>query len=176
MASDGTGFMVVWRDGRNSVVLGGGLVLTLDSIYGARLDRAGAVLDPNGIRITSWDTADHPVIAANGCDYLVVWDEDHGRYQSFLGREQQSGSLGSNVGNNWANFIAVLRTCKHEDLNAPIEEGAISTTLVHLANISYRLGRTLHFDAASYSVTGDAAANKMFRRDYRKPFVVLEKV
>jgi hypothetical protein len=80
------------------------------------------------------------------------------------------------MGNNWANFIAALRTRKHEDLNAPIEEGAISTTLVHLANISYRLGRTLHFDAASYSVTGDAAANKMFRREYRKPFVVPEKV
>jgi hypothetical protein len=47
---------------------------------------------------------------------------------------------------------------------------------VHLANISYRLGRTLHFDAATYSVTGDPAANKMFRREYRKPFVVPEKV
>ncbi len=111
---------------------------------------------------------------ANG--YLSVWDEDHGRYQSFLGREQQPGPSGSDVGNNWANFIAALRTRKHEDLNAPIEEGAISTTLVHLANISYRLGRTLHFDAASYSVTGDAAANKMFRREYRKPFVVPDKV
>ncbi len=108
--------------------------------------------------------------------YLSVWDEDHGRYQSFLGREQQPGPSGSDMGNNWANFIAALRTRKHEDLNAPIEEGAISTTLVHLANISYRLGRTLHFDAASYSVTGDAAANKMFRREYRKPFVVPEKV
>ena len=54
--------------------------------------------------------------------------------------------------------------------------GAISTTLVHLANISYRLGRTLHFDAATYSVTGDAEANKMFTRAYRKPFVVPEKV
>jgi hypothetical protein len=31
---------------------------------------------------------------------------------------------------------------------------------------------TLHFDAASYSVTGDAEANKMFKRDYRAPFVV----
>ena len=82
----------------------------------------------------------------------------------------------SDMGNNWANFIDALRSRKHEDLNAPIEEGAISTTLVHLANISYRLGRTLHFDAASYSVTGDAEANRMFRREYRKPFVVPEKV
>jgi hypothetical protein len=61
-------------------------------------------------------------------------------------------------------------------LNAPIEEGAISTTLVHLANISYRLGRTLHFDAERYSCKGDAEANAMFKRAYRKPFVVPEKV
>jgi len=105
-----------------------------------------------------------------------VWDEDHGRYQTYLGREQAPGPSGQDIGNNWANFIAAVRTRKHEDLNAPIEEGAISTTLVHLANISYRLGRTLHFDAASYSVTGDAEANRMFRRVYRKPFVVPEKV
>jgi predicted dehydrogenase len=111
---------------------------------------------------------------ANG--YLTVWDEDHGRYQTFLGREQQPGPSGHDAGNNWANFIAALRTRKHEDLNAPIEEGAISTTLVHLANISYRVGRTVHFDAATYSITGDPAANKLFRREYRKPFVVPEKV
>jgi hypothetical protein len=47
---------------------------------------------------------------------------------------------------------------------------------VHLANISYRLGRTLHFDEKTYSVIGDAEANKMFTRDYRAPFVVPEKV
>jgi hypothetical protein len=80
------------------------------------------------------------------------------------------------VGNHWANFIDAVRSRKRTDLNAPIEEGAISTTLVHLANISYRLGRTLHFDAASYSCIGDAEANRMFRRNYRKGFEVPEKV
>ena len=108
--------------------------------------------------------------------YVAVWDEDHGRYQSFLGKEQQPGPSGQDVGNNWANFIQAVRSGKHADLNAPIEEGAISTTLVHLANISYRLGRTLNFDAASYKVTGDSEANHMFRREYRKPFVVPESV
>ena len=39
-----------------------------------------------------------------------------------------------------------------------------------------RLGRSLHFDAATYSCVGDAEANRMFRRNYRKPFVVPEKV
>jgi len=108
--------------------------------------------------------------------YMVVTDEDHATYYTFLGREQQPGPSGHDKGNNWANFIDALRTRKHSDLNAPIEEGAISTTLVHLANISYRLGRTLRFDADSYSCIGDEEANAMFRRKYREPFVVPEKV
>jgi len=108
--------------------------------------------------------------------YMVVTDEDHATYYTFLGKEQQPGPSGHDQGNNWANFIDALRTRKHSDLNAPIEEGAISTTLVHLANISYRLGRTLRFDADSYSCIGDDEANALFRRKYRAPFVVPEKV
>jgi hypothetical protein len=34
----------------------------------------------------------------------------------------------------------------------------------------------LKFDAATYSCVGDPEANKMFTRNYRKPFVVPEKV
>jgi len=108
--------------------------------------------------------------------YMAVTDEDHATYYTFLGKDQQPGPSGHDQGNNWANFVDALRTRKHSDLNAPIEEGAISTTLVHLANISYRLGRTLRFDADSYSCIGDEEANAMFRRNYRKPFVVPEKV
>ena len=69
-----------------------------------------------------------------------------------------------------------MRSRKREDLNAEIEEGALSCNLVHLANISYRLGRTLHWDAKKMECTGDAEANKMLTRDYRKPYVVPAKV
>ena len=112
--------------------------------------------------------------ARNGM--VAIWDEDHGKYHSYLGKEQAPGPSGVNRGNNWANFIAAVRSRKPSDLNAPIEEGAISTTLVHLANISYRLRRSLHFDAATYSCPGDEEANAMFRRQYREPFVVRETV
>jgi predicted dehydrogenase len=108
--------------------------------------------------------------------YLAIDAEEFGKYRTFLGKKQEPGPTGEYPGDNWANFISALRSGKHEDLNAPIEEGAISTTLVHLANISYRVGRTLHFDAGSYSCIGDDEANRMFRREYRKPFVVPESV
>jgi hypothetical protein len=108
--------------------------------------------------------------------YLTLWSEDFGQYETFLGRDQQPGPSGKDLGDHFGNFISAVRSRKQSDLNAPIEEGAISTTLVHLANISYRLGRTIHFDADNYSCKGDEEANGMFRRQYRKPFVVPENV
>lgn len=107
---------------------------------------------------------------------LALWSEDTGRYQSFLGREMAPGPSGSGKGDHFGNFIGAVRSRNWADLHAPIDEGAISTAMVHLANISYRLGRTLHFDAANYSCIGDEEANRMFTRNYRQPFVVPEKV
>ena len=69
-----------------------------------------------------------------------------------------------------------MRSRKQSDLNAPIEEGYLSTVLVHLANISYRLGRTLEYDHETMSCKGDSEATAMFTRQYRAPFVVPEKV
>ena len=69
-----------------------------------------------------------------------------------------------------------MRSRKKEDLNAPIEEGQISCTLVHLANASYRLGRTRSFDPVKQEVIGDEEANRMLRGHYREPFVVREDV
>jgi predicted dehydrogenase len=108
--------------------------------------------------------------------YLSIWDEDHSKYQSYLGSGQTPGPSGAGPGNHWANFIDAVQSRNPQALTAPIEEGAISTALMHLANISYRVGRTLYFDEASYSCKGDAEATRMFRRTYRKGFEVPEKV
>ena len=102
--------------------------------------------------------------------YLVI--DGYGTYRTFLGKQQEPGPTRSSNETHFENFISAVRSRKRADLNAEVAEGAISTTLIHLANISYRLGRTLNFDAASYTCTGDAEANAMFTRDYRKPFVV----
>jgi predicted dehydrogenase len=130
-----------------------------------------AGLGENG---TSPNTVGTIIYGSKG--YVAVWDEDNGRYDSFLGKEQHPGPSGKDQGNNWANFIAAVRSRKVSDLNAPITEGAISTMLVHLANISYRVGRTLYFDPETYSCKGDAEANALFRRKYRAPFEVPELV
>lgn len=106
--------------------------------------------------------------------YLVI--DGYNQYKTYLGKEQQPGPARNEGGNNWANFIAAIRSGKRSELNNEIEEGAISTVLMHLGNISYRVGRTLHFDAEKFEVVGDAEANSYFTRAYRAPFVVPDKV
>jgi hypothetical protein len=93
-----------------------------------------------------------------------------------MGRDQQPGPAATARDEHWANFIAAVRSRKRGDLNAEVEEGALSCNLMHLANISYRVGRTLHWDAKTMTCVGDAEANAMLTREYRTPFVVPEKV
>jgi len=64
-------------------------------------------------------------------------------------------------------------------LHAPIEEGYISAGMVHLANASYRLGRTIRFNPETEQAIEDPEAEKLLRdgdRGYRAPYVVPEEV
>jgi predicted dehydrogenase len=111
--------------------------------------------------------------------YLATGDEDACSYKIWLGRDQAPGPEGHAEGDHFANFIDCVRSRNAQALNAPIEEGHISCTLIHLANASYRLGRSLRFDPASLQVIGDNEANRLLRdgdRGYRAPFVVPEEV
>jgi len=74
------------------------------------------------------------------------------------------------------NFIDAVAANKRELLNNEIEEGAITCTLLHLGNISYRLGRSIHFDPVKLEIVGDPEATAMMTRNYRAPFVVPAKV
>jgi hypothetical protein len=102
--------------------------------------------------------------------------DGYNKYYSYVGRDQQPGPASTGADDHYANFVDAIRSRKRETLNAEIEEGAISCNLVHLANISYRLGRTLNWDAKTMTCVGDPEANKMLTRDYRKPFVVPQSV
>jgi predicted dehydrogenase len=100
-------------------------------------------------------------------------------YKTWLHEDQEPGPSRTAGGNNWANFIDCVRSRKKEDLNAPLSEGLISCTLLHLGNASYRLGRAIQFDPEKKEVIGDREATRLLRdgdRGYRPPFVVPEKV
>ena len=106
--------------------------------------------------------------------YLAI-DNSSG-YRTYMGKDQQPGPSAPEVPeDHFANFIACVISRKKQDLRAPIEEGHFSAGLAHLANASYRLGRTLDFDPGTELVLHDDEANRLLReeeRGYRAPFVV----
>jgi len=108
--------------------------------------------------------------------YLAISNYD--AYKSFLGEENQEGpERHAPVSNeHFVNFIDCMRSRKAENLHAPILEGHLSATLVHLANASYRLGRTINFDPQTESVLNDPEATRMLKGTYRAPFTVPERV
>jgi predicted dehydrogenase len=126
----------------------------------------------------------------------------------------------SGAHDHFENFLEAVRSRKHTDLNADIQEGFLSSALCHTGNISYRLGRPalpeeimeqikgdrdaaatfermqqhleangvdlkqtkltlgefLKMNPRSERFIGNSAADALLTREYRKPFVVPEKV
>jgi hypothetical protein len=120
----------------------------------------------------------------------------------------------------YVNFIEAVRSRKRESLAGDILDGHLSVSLIHMANISQRVGKTvaqgelkerargskdlagafdrfaahlqandvdlakmvagpmLTMDGASERFTGEFSkeANRLLTREYRKPFVVPERV
>jgi len=105
--------------------------------------------------------------------------DEHG-FQIFLGDKREPGeSMKHAEGEiddtipHMANFLKAVKSRNVADLNADVAVGATSAALVHMANISYRAGRKLSYDAAAGAFTGDAEANALMTRPvYRKPYVV----
>jgi predicted dehydrogenase len=64
------------------------------------------------------------------------------------------------------NFLDCVRG-DQKQLNADVMAGHLSATLVHLANMSARAGRVLHFDPKAEQIVGDGDAAPMVRRKYR---------
>jgi predicted dehydrogenase len=106
--------------------------------------------------------------------YLAV--DSYTSYKSWMGRNMQPGSAGNKGGDHYLNFIEAVRSRKRESLNAEVQEGATSCVIMHLANISYRVGRTLYFDEKTMTCKNDAEANALLTRNYRAPFVVPKQV
>ncbi|MDB5348836.1 MAG: putative dehydrogenase [Planctomycetota bacterium] len=108
--------------------------------------------------------------------YLVIKGYNH--YESFGkdGRPGPKRTDGDPVAKHFANFIDAVRGRDASILHAPVETAHTSSGLAHLGNIAYRLGRKLKFDPSSETFPGDNEANAMLTRQYRKPYVVPEKV
>jgi hypothetical protein len=77
---------------------------------------------------------------------------------------------------HFVNWIAACRSRKHEDLNADVEQGHLSTAVCHLARISNQLRRSVHLDPKTERFINDEEANKLLRREFRSPYVIPDQV
>ena len=77
---------------------------------------------------------------------------------------------------HFANFVDALRAGKDAPLHCDILEGHLSTSLCHLANISYRVGRSLKFAGKTEKFIKDSDGDALLTRTYRKPYVLTDAV
>ena len=68
-------------------------------------------------------------------------------------------------------FLESVKAHKKPEV-ADVEMTHLSSIPGHLANISYRTGRKLQWDAQKEEIIGDPEANKLLIREYRKPWVL----
>ena len=93
-----------------------------------------------------------------------------------MGKGQELGPPGSGGGNMLRNFVKAIRANDRSIMEGDIVEGHHSCALIHMANTSYRLVRTLDFDPVTERYIGDEEANAMLTRNYRSPYVIPEKI
>lgn len=66
VVSNGSDFLVIWQDNRSGT----------PDIYGARINQAGIVLDPDGIEIcTAVHSQTFPSLTGDGTNYFAVWQD-----------------------------------------------------------------------------------------------------
>ena len=88
--------------------------------------------------------------------------------------DDKSKQSGSGETGHYINFIDAIRSGKHETLHCDINDGFYSSALPAMANISYRLGRSLKYSNETKRFVNDPDADNMLTRVYRKPYVVPE--
>jgi predicted dehydrogenase len=119
--------------------------------------------------------------------FLEIKDESAKPWKAFRKREKEpfAGSKADTdsnkkeqdiIADHFSNFLDAIRSGKDEKLNCDIVEGFYSSTLPHLANISYRLGRELKFMGDYEKFANDPEADTLLTRVYRKPYVIPEEV
>jgi predicted dehydrogenase len=116
-----------------------------------------------------------------------LWIEEAGkRWQSYVGPKNEKGpgtelpagetseptGLTTIEYPHYQNFVDAIRAGDPKVLASNILEGHLSSTLPHLANISYRVGRALVFDGKTETFVNDKEADRLLTREYRKGFEI----
>jgi len=113
-----------------------------------------------------------------------LWIEESGRkWQSYFGPKDEKGpgtdapdaeptGLTTTEYPHYQNFIDAIRAGDPKLLTSDVLEGHLSSTLPHLGNISYQVGRALTFDGKAEKFVDDKQADRLLTREYRKGFEI----
>jgi len=107
-----------------------------------------------------------------GTDGVMFLGRHGGGWQVFGGRKFDVIAEGTGYfpdEKHHRNFIDCIRTRKEP--NAPVKQGVLSATMINLANLSYRSGKSLlGIDPVTGAITGNEEAARLDVRSYRKGF------
>lgn len=132
---------------------------------GRSCNNYGVYGEPNGV-MYSGTKGTIRILPEN--DKYVAYDLKNKVIKSFEGEviddPNHMGGGGLDL-KHFTNFAAAIRDGK--ETPAPLAQGAISTSLCHLGNISQKLKRTIKVDPKTGKILDDAEAQKMATRKYQ---------
>jgi predicted dehydrogenase len=115
-----------------------------------------------------------------------LWIEENGKkWQSYFGPKNEKGpgvdtsdpnseptGLTTTEYPHYQNFVDAIRAGDPKVLTCDVLEGHLSSSLPHLGNISYQVGRALTFDGKAEKFVSDKEADRLLTREYRKGFEI----
>jgi predicted dehydrogenase len=116
------------------------------------------VFEVRGLKTDKLMDAAVGVIFYGSDGYLVMPSYNGGVIYDKDGTKTGKQFSGGGDNHHFANFVKAVRSRKHEDLNADILEGHLSSALCHVANVSYRLGSPVTANDIKTNLAGDTEA------------------
>lgn len=133
-------------------------------------DQAFLVVDPDGFQIYKSAAGNLSAEQTHSADVAR-----HEHYEKTMDEKAGEDDDESTIP-HMKNFLDAIRARDYKLLHADIEIGARAASFVHLANISYRTGRSLRLSQSTGRFLEAPEANALLTRDYREPYVVPEQV
>jgi len=109
---------------------------------------------------------DKATLQINRSGYQIYREEDRSTRKPFYTEDNQRNN---NIDHH-RDFIECIRS--RNPTRATAEIGLAAATFGHLANISYRVGKSVEWDREKETIVGDEEAVKLLRREYREPWAV----
>jgi predicted dehydrogenase len=122
------------------------------------------VFEVRGLKTDALMEASVGVIFYGSDGIMVVPSYSGGVIYDKEGKKTDKKFGGGGDNHHFANFIKAVRSRKHEDLNADILEGHLSSALCHVGNISYRLGTAVTSDDIGKQLASDKEASETLDR------------